>query len=105
MNVATNIATSIVWFFFWWARFDLWAYATQMKGEGKWELNLMQWTFLKNKRCFGRKEKYTYAIEAIGEVIDARDPIVDVTFWHDCFCVHATAFFNVWLHILCPPYK
>jgi len=46
------------------------------------------------------RKNYTYAIEATGEVIDVRDPIVDATFWHDCFYVHAIALFNVWLHIL-----
>ncbi len=30
---------------------------------------------------------YTYAIEAIGEVIDVGGPIVDVALWHDCFYV------------------
>jgi hypothetical protein len=41
------------------------------------------------------RKNYTYAIEAVRKVIDAGDPIVDATFWHDCFYVCVITFFNV----------
>ncbi len=59
----------------------------------------------KTKGVLEERKNYTCAIEVIGKVIDVGDPVVGATFWHDYFYVHAIALFNVWLHILCPPYR
>jgi hypothetical protein len=95
-NVATSIATSIVCLFFFY-ELDLIYELMLFKWKGKgienwiWCNELSQ----KAKGALEERKNYTYAIEATREAIDARDPIVDATFWHDCFCVRATTFSNI----------
>jgi WD and tetratricopeptide repeat-containing protein 1 len=40
-------------------------------------------------------KNYTYAIEAVGEVIDAGGPVVGAALRHDCLCVRAAALLKV----------
>ncbi len=75
-------------------------------GEVKAEFDaMMQWASSKSKKCFGKKEKLYICHWSNWKSDCARDLVMDATFLHDCFYVHAIAIINVWLHILCPPYR
>jgi hypothetical protein len=48
-----------------------------------------------SKGALEEGKNYTYAIEAVGEVIDAGGPVVGAALRHDCLCVRAAALLKV----------